>query len=174
METAAYYRQLLHAQQNGKTEKAAKVREFLLTSGKTETQIQAGLRKVIQEDSDFQKREKRLLREAMESVMYRSMTEKEQKKVKSGLDGYLADTMLEGSIGSKMTTAHQKAQKIIDRGVSPAAYYVGEAAKNGTTADKNGDGTVTRQEYRAMLSQSDYDQITQAVLLAQKSNSKKK
>lgn len=174
LETAAYYRQLLHAQQNGKTEKAAKVREFLLTSGKTETQIQAGLRKVIQEDSDFQKREKRLLREAMESVMYRSMTEKEQKKVKSGLDGYLADTMLEGSIGSKMTTAHQKAQKIIDRGVSPAAYYVGEAAKNGTTADKNGDGTVTRQEYRAMLSQSDYDQITQAVLLAQKSNSKKK
>ena len=174
VETTAYYRQLLHAQQNGKTEKAAKVQQFLLDSGKTPAQIQAGLRKVMQEDGDFQKREKRLLREAMESVMYRSMTEQEQKKVKSGLDGYLADTMLADSIGSRMTTAHQKAQKAIDRGVSPAAYYVGEAAKNGTTADKNGDGTVTRQEYRAMLSQSDYDQITQAVLLAQKSNTKKK
>ena len=174
VETTAYYRQLLHAQRSGKQDKADKVRQFLLDSGKTTAQINAGLRQVMQEESDFKKREKRLLREAMESVMYQSMTEKEQKKVKSGLAGYLADTMLTDETGKSMTAAHQKAQRVIDKGISPAAYYVGEAAKNGTTADRDGDGTVTRQEYRAMLSQSDYDQITQAVLLAQKSSTKKK
>lgn len=170
VETSAYYRQLLHAQQNGKTDKAAKLREFLLDSGKTENQIAAGLRSAMQEEADFEKREKRLMREAMESMMYKSMTEQEKKKVRSGISGYLADTMLEEQTGSSMTAAHQKAQRVIDKGLSPAAYYVGEAAKNGTTADRDGDGTVTRQEYRAMLSKSDYDQITQAVLLAQKRN----
>ena len=174
VETSAYYRQLLHAQQNGKTDKAAKLREFLLDSGKTENQIAAGMRSAMQEEADFEKREKRLLREAMESMLYKSMTEQEQKKVRSGISGYLADTMLEEQTGSSMTAAHQKAQRVIDKGLSPAAYYVGEAAKNGTTADRDGDGTVTRQEYRAMLSQSDYDQITQAVLLAQKRNTTKK
>ena len=174
METSAYYRQLLHAQQNGKTDKAAKLREFLLDSGKTENQIAAGLRSAMQEEADFEKREKRLMREAMESMMYKSMTEQEKKKVRRGISGYLADTMLEEQTGSSMTAAHQKAQRVIDKGLSPAAYYVGEAAKNGTTADRDGDGTVTRKEYRAMLSKSDYDQITQAVLLAQKSNTTKK
>lgn len=174
VETSAYYRQLLHAQRNGKTDKAAKLREFLLDSGKTENQIAAGLRSAMQEEADFEKREKRLLREAMESMLYKSMTEQEQKKVRSGISGYLADTMLEEQTGSTMTAAHKKAQRVIDKGLSPAAYYVGEAAKNGTTADRDGDGTVTRQEYRAMLSKSDYDQITQAVLLAQKRNTTKK
>lgn len=166
---SGYYSQLYKATKSGKTAKKNALLQKLRDAGKTDAQIQAGLRTAARQDEAFVRREKELLRQVAESRFYQMLTEKEQKKAERGISGYIADEILAANTGGSLTKAHRQVQKLTEtKGISVVAYYTGEAAKNGETADANADGTVSRQEYRAMLSKTEYDQITQAVLLAQK------
>ncbi len=164
-----YYRRLYKAMQKGDTEKADEIREFLVTCGKTEAEIQTGLRAAVKKtDKDFQKAYNAAMQEAMEDMFYRAMTEKERKKVASGISGYIADQIVADKSGGELTKANQKAAGYIDQGASVAEYFIANTAKNAEFADKNEDGKVSKAEYRGVMNDAEYDEYLKRLLLGLK------
>lgn len=164
-----YYRRLHKALQKGDTETADSIREFLVTSGKTEAEIQSGLRAAVKKsDKNYQKEFEAAMQEAMEDMFYRAMTEKEQKKVASGISGYIADQIAAERTGSELTKANQKAAGYIDKGASIAQYFVANTAKNANFADKNHDEEVSKAEFRGVMSEAEYDAYLKQLFLRMK------
>ncbi len=145
------YRQLYKAMASGKTEKAQSLREYLLSSGKTASEIESGIRAAIRSDNtDAKKQAERAIEEAMTNMYFDSFTEKEQKRVESSLRSFYADKVF-SKAGGDMTAANEKAEKAVEKGVSAADYFVARVLKNAQFADKNGDGKVNKAEYRALV-----------------------
>ena len=164
-----YYRQLYKALQKGDAEKVSEIREFLITCGKTEAEIQTGLRAAVKKtDKDFEKKYQAAMQEAMEDMFYQAMTEKEQKRVASGISGYIADQIVAEKTGSELTKANQKAEGYIDKGASVAEYFVVNTAKNADFADKNHDDTVSKAEFRGVMSDAEYDEHLKRLLMGLK------
>ena len=145
------YRQLYKAMASGKTEKAQSLREYLLSCGKTASEIESGIRAAIRSDNtDAKKQAERAIEEAMTNMYFDSFTEKEQKRVESSLRSFYADKVF-SKAGGDMTAANEKAEKAVEKGVSAADYFVARVLKNAQFADKNGDGKVNKAEYRALV-----------------------
>ncbi len=167
--TTQYYRRLYKAMQKGDTEKASEIREFLITCGKSESEIQSGLRAAVKKtDKDYKKAFDAAMREAVEDMFYRAMSEKEQKKVASGISGYIADQIVMDKNGGELTKANQKATEYIEKGASVAEYFVANTAKNAEFADKNQDGKVSKAEYRAVMSEAEYNEYLKRLLMGLK------
>ena len=161
-----YYRQLYKAMQKGDNEQASEIREFLITCGKTESEIQSGLRAAVKKtDKDYKKAFDAAMMEAMEDMFYRAMTEKEQKKVASGISGYIADQIVVQKSGGALTKANQKAEGYIDKGASVAEYFVVNTARNAEFVDENGDGKMSKAERRRVMSEAEYNEYLKRLLM---------
>ena len=164
-----FYRRLYRYTQKGDTEKAQHLRQYLLMTGKTEEQIDAGMRTAIKgEDRDYKKEQERLFREVCRSGLYGKLTDKEKKRVESGLSGYVADRVMAEKTGGTMTAQHIKVEAYAGRGVSPADYYLAQTVKNAEFADADGDGKVSREEYRRVLTDEQYDGMIRQLLFGLK------
>lgn len=164
-----FYRRLYRYTQKGDTEKAQHLRQYLLMTGKTEEQIDAGMRTAIKgEDRDYKKEQERLFREVCRSGLYGKLTDKEKKRVESGLSGYVADKVMAEKTGGTMTAQHIKVEAYAGRGVSPADYYLAQTVKNAAFADADGDGKVSREEYRRVLTDEQYDGMIRQLLFGLK------
>lgn len=164
-----FYRRLYRYTQKGDTEKAQHLRQYLLITGKTEEQIDAGMRAAIKgEDRDYKKEQERLFREVCRSGLYGKLTDKEKKRVESGLSGYVADKVMAEKTGGTMTAQHIKVEAYAGRGVSPADYYLAQTVKNAKFADADGDGKVSREEYRRVLTDEQYDGMIRQLLFGLK------
>lgn len=164
-----FYRRLYRYTQKGDTEKAQHLRQYLLMTGKTEEQIDAGMRTAIKgEDRDYKKEQERLFREVCRSGLYGKLTDKEKKRVESGLSGYVADKVMAEKTGGTMTAQHIKVEAYAGRGVSPADYYLAQTVKNADFADADGDGKVSREEYRRVLTDEQYDGMIRQLLFGLK------
>lgn len=164
-----FYRRLYRYTQKGDTEKAQHLRQYLLMTGKTEEQIDAGMRTAIKgEDRDYKKEQERLFREVCRSGLYGKLTDKEKKRVESGLSGYVADRVMAEKTGGTMTAQHIKVEAYAGRGVSPADYYLAQTVKNAEFADADGDGKVSREEYCRVLTDEQYDGMIRQLLLGLK------
>lgn len=145
------YGQLYNAMSSGNTEKEQALREYLLQSGKTASEIESGIRAAIRKkDKDAQKQAERTIKEAIDSMYYGSFTEREQKRVESSIRSFYADKVF-SKAGGDMTAANEKAEKAVEKGVSAADYFVARVLKNAQFADKNGDGKVNKAEYRTLV-----------------------
>ena len=164
-----FYRRLYRYTQKDDTEKAQHLRQYLLMTGKTEEQIDAGMRTAIKgEDRDYKKEQERLFREVCRSGLYGKLTDKEKKRVESGLSGYVADKVMAEKTGGTMTAQHIKVEAYAGRGVSPADYYLAQTVKNAAFADADGDGKVSREEYRRVLTDEQYDGMIRQLLFGLK------
>ena len=164
-----FYRRLYRYTQKGDTEKAQHLRQYLLMTGKTEEQIDAGMRTAIKgEDRDYKKEQERLFRKVCRSGLYGKLTDKEKKRVESGLSGYVADKVMAEKTGGTMTAQHIKVEAYAGRGVSPADYYLAQTVKNAAFADADGDGKVSREEYRRVLTDEQYDGMIRQLLFGLK------
>jgi hypothetical protein len=167
--TTQYYRRLYKALQKGNAEDAEEIRQFLLVSGKTESEIHAGLRAAVKRnDKDYQKQYAAAMQEAVEDMFYERLTEKERKKVESGIAGYIADQIVAKKTGAEMTKANQKADGYIERGASVAEYFVANTVKNAEFADKDADGKVSKTEYRGVMSEAEYDAFIKRLFMGLK------
>ena len=166
---AMFYRRLYRYTKKGDTEKAAHLRQYLLTTGKTEEQIDAGMRTAIKgEDEDYRKQNDRMFKEVCSRALFSRLTDAEKKKVENGISGYVADALMAEKTGGTMKAEHIKAKAYVDRGVSAADYYLAQTVKNAEFADGDGDGKVSREEYRKVLTEAQYDQMIQTLLFGLK------
>ena len=164
---SVYYSRLHKAIAKGDEEKAEALRQYLLSTGKTEAQINSGLRAVLKKsDKQVQKEAERFLKDVLENALYDQLNEREKRKVESGLLGYLADKKLQTESGDDMTKAHQKAETMIKKGVSPSDYFLMQVVKNAMFVDEDEDGEVSKEEYRQVLDETDYEEHIKKLLLS--------
>ncbi len=163
---AHYYRRLYTALQKGDNEKVTGLRSYLIASGKTDTEIRAGLRTVVKDSDTLYAREmKKAQKVAMESLWFPQLTDEEQDQVLAGLSSYIADLTLQELDRQELSASNRKAAEFIKKGLTPEEYFLAQVVKRALFADKDGDGQVSRQEYRQTVEESEYDAAARRLML---------
>ncbi len=166
---AMFYRRLYRYIRDGDTEKADHLRQYLLARGKTETQIQAGMRTAVKgNDKEYDREKNRAVKELCSRALYKRLTAKEKDKAEDALSSYIADLVAAKRTGGALSDAHKKVVRAEKLGIDPADYYLAQTVKDAEFADEDGDGKVSRAEYRRVLSEAEYKDMLQRVLLGLK------
>lgn len=166
---AMFYRRLYRYIRDGDTEEADHLRQYLLARGKTETQIQAGMRTAVKgNDKEYDREKNRAVKELCSRALYKRLTAKEKDKAEDALSSYIADLVAAKRTGGALSDAHKKVVRAEKLGIDPADYYLAQTVKDAEFADEDGDGKVSRAEYRRVLSEAEYKDMLQRVLLGLK------
>ena len=156
--TTMYYRQLYKARMNGNTKEAERLRQYLLSEGKTEKEIESGVKNAFKmNDKQLARAQEKAIESVMANSVWKELSADEQKKVQNDIKGYLSDEAYANEFDTDMTATHQKAEKAMDKGISLDDYYLAMIIKTSSMADTNGDGKVSQQEFRKALQSSGLD-----------------
>ena len=110
----------------------------------------------------------RTVQQMQDRALYKRLTTKEKDKAEDALSSYIADLVAAKRTGGALSDAHKTVVRAEKLGIDPADYYLAQTVKDAEFADEDGDGKVSRAEYRRVLSEAEYKDMLQRVLLGLK------
>ena len=119
-------------------------------------------------DKEYDREKNRAVKELCSRALYKRLTTKEKDKAEDALSSYIADLVAAKRTGGALSDAHKKVVRAEKLGIDPADYYLAQTVKDAEFADEDGDGKVSRAEYRRVLSEAEYKDMLQRVLLGLK------
>ncbi len=159
---AEYYELLRDYQHNGKKSKYDELREYLLGRGKTEKEIESGVKSAYAKSKDVTKQSADYFERLHKTLFFDNLDEDKQKSVESRVKSYLADKAMSEDAGKEMSSANKKAAQAEKNGSSAAMYFLARAGFK----DTDNSGGISNEEKISAINKMDISSFEKAALIA--------
>lgn len=159
---AEYYELLRDYQHKGKVSKYKELREYLLGRGKTEKEIDSGVKSAYKKSKDVAKQSADYFERLHSIVFYDNLSEEKQKAVQGKIKSYLADKAMAEDTGKEMSSTNKKAEQAEEKGSSAAMYFLARAGFE----DKDKSGGISKEEKIGAINKMNISSFEKAVLIS--------
>ena len=158
---AKYYEIMRDAQKKGNTQKYNELKEYLMGRGKTEKEIESGVKAAYSESKAVAKKTDDYFALLAKNALFGKLPEEKQADVKTAVKRYLTESAMKDATGREMSKTNQKALEAQKKGSSAVNYFLAKASFE----DTDNSGGISNEEKIAAINKMNISALEKQALI---------
>ena len=158
---AKYYEIMRDKQKKGDTQGYTELKEYLMGRGKTEKEIESGVKAAYSKSKPVAKQTDDYFAKLAQNALFGKLPEEKQADVKTAVKRYLTESAINAATGKEMSKTNQKAAEAQKNGSSAVNYFLAKASFE----DTDNSGGISNEEKIAAINKMNISAFEKQALI---------